>query len=183
METHSSLESESIAPQKHRRGFLQWLGASLGAVAAGLVGIPFIGYVFRTPKNGIEWVDLGPVKNYPAGETRTVHFDNPLRQPWDGMTAHTSVFVRFLGQNATQQDQFLILAVNCAHLGCPVTWFPQSELFMCPCHGGVYYSNGERASGPPPRGLFPCEWRVRKGTLEVQAPHFPTLQDTLQTPA
>ena len=68
--------------------------------------------------------------------------------------------------------------MNCAHLGCPVEWFPQSGLFMCPCHGGVYYADGERASGPPPRGLFACVWRVRDGKLEVQAPHYPTLQDT-----
>jgi Rieske Fe-S protein len=50
---------------------------------------------------------------------------------------------------------------------------------MCPCHGGVYYSNGEHASGPPPRGLYHAEWRVRNGILEVRAPHYPTLQDTL----
>ena len=110
-------------------------------------------------------------------------FDNPLRQPWDGMTAHTGVYVRNEGQDDRQQDQFLVLAVNCAHLGCPVSWFPQSGLFMCPCHGGVYYANGERASGPPPRGLFHCVWRVRDGQLEVQAPHYPTLQDTLEQPA
>jgi len=51
----------------------------------------------------------------------------------------------------TKAHKFLILAVNCAHLGCPVEWFQESGLFMCPCHGGVYYANGERASGPPPR--------------------------------
>ena len=58
---------------------------------------------------------------------------------------------------------------------------------MCPCHGGVYYANGERASGPPPRGLYRCVYRVRRArgrdVLEIQAPHFPTLQDTLQHPA
>jgi Rieske Fe-S protein len=55
---------------------------------------------------------------------------------------------------------------------------------MCPCHGGVYYANGERASGPPPRGLFRCPYRVRRvgdlDVLEVRAPHYPTLQDTLE---
>jgi menaquinol-cytochrome c reductase iron-sulfur subunit len=60
-----------------------------------------------------------------------------------------------------------------------VSWFPQSGLFMCPCHGGVYYENGEHASGPPPRGLFHCVWKVEGGELKVQAPHLPTLQDTL----
>ena len=95
------------------------------------------------------------------------------------MTAHTGVYVRYEGKNDQQADQFLVLSVNCAHLGCPVTWFPQSGLFMCPCHGGVYYANGERASGPPPRGLFHCAWRVQDGQLEIQAPHYPTLQDPL----
>ena len=55
---------------------------------------------------------------------------------------------------------------------------------MCPCHGGVYYANGERASGPPPRGLFRCVYRVKRAgealQLEVRAPHYPTLQDTLE---
>jgi len=44
----------------------------------------------------------------------------------------------------------------------------------------VYYENGEHASGPPPRGLYHYVWRVRDGQLEVQAPHFPTLHDTLR---
>ena len=57
---------------------------------------------------------------------------------------------------------FQVFAVNCAHLGCPVSWFPASGLFMCPCHGGVYYENGAHASGPPPRGLFQYEYRVQK---------------------
>jgi menaquinol-cytochrome c reductase iron-sulfur subunit len=168
--------------QPSRRSFLEWMTYALGAVAAVAAGIPFVGFLIRTPKWDPQWVTLGPVEKFPKGETRMVTFDNPIRQPWDGITAHTGVYVRFEGDDKPQNDQFLILAVNCAHLGCPVSWFPQSGLFMCPCHGGVYYGNGEHASGPPPRGLFHCVWRVRKGVLEVQAPHYPTLQDTLETP-
>ena len=102
-------------------------------------------------------------------------FDNPIRQPWDGMVAHTGVYVRYEGRGRADETgtQFLVFAVNCAHLGCPVEWFPQSGLFMCPCHGGVYYANGERASGPPPRGPVPLRlagdrgrpsWRSRRRT-------------------
>jgi menaquinol-cytochrome c reductase iron-sulfur subunit len=46
---------------------------------------------------------------------------------------------------------------------------------MCPCHGGVYYSDGSRASGPPPRGLFEHEHRVENGRLWIRAGHLPTL--------
>ena len=97
-------------------------------------------------------------------------FDNPIRQPWDGIVAHAAVYVRNEGKDPNGKARFLVLGVNCAHLGCPVSWFPESALFMCPCHGGVYYSDGSRASGPPPRGLFRCPWRVRKAKLEIQTP-------------
>jgi menaquinol-cytochrome c reductase iron-sulfur subunit len=91
-----------------------------------------------------------------------------------------------LGRNEKFEDQFMVLSFHCTHLGCPVEWFPQSGLFMCPCHGGVYYEDGSHASGPPPRGLFACPWKIdqKKGDTEphlyVLDPHLPTLQNTLK---
>jgi menaquinol-cytochrome c reductase iron-sulfur subunit len=167
-------------PPKTRRNFFEWIVYGVGAIAALMVGVPFVGYLFGAlRKPPVKWVLLGPVSKFPLGETRLATFDNPIREPWDGMTARTGVYVRNLGKGADQKDQFRILAMNCTHLGCPVSWFPQSGLFMCPCHGGVYYEDGKRASGPPPRGLYHCVWQIREGQLEVQAPHLPTLQNTL----
>jgi Rieske Fe-S protein len=177
------LSPQPIVPE--RRDFFQrlgrWVTVCVGGLAALVLGVPLVGYLLGAlRKKGQEkWVPLGRVASFPTGETRMVTFDNPLRQPWDGMTGHTGVFVRYQGQDDEGQEQFLIFAANCAHLGCGVSWFPESGLFMCPCHGGVYYANGERASGPPPRGLFHCVWRVQGDVLEVQAPHYPTLQDPL----
>ncbi len=169
-------------PSPARRVFFRVLTGGIGAVAAVVAGIPVIGYFIGRRKRLVKWVDVGAASGFPVGETRLVTFDNPLRQPWDGVTAQTGVYVRSEGRSATGEEQFLVLAINCAHLGCPVSWFPQSGLFMCPCHGGVYYANGEHASGPPPRGMFHCQWRVAGQRLLVQAPHFPTLQDTLEDP-
>jgi Rieske Fe-S protein len=167
-------------PLPGRRNFFRWLTNGLCAVAAVLLGIPLIGYFLGVRERKVRWVPLGPVKKFPANETRLETFDNPLRQPWDGITARTGVYVRYLGKDDKGEDDFLVFGVNCAHLGCPVSWFPQSGLFMCPCHGGVYYANGARASGPPPRGLFQCAWEVRRGRLWIQAPHYPTLHDPLK---
>jgi menaquinol-cytochrome c reductase iron-sulfur subunit len=166
-----------------RRTFLGRLTCALGAVAAAVLGIPCVSYFLGSRKPPVQWVTLGPVKDFQVHETRMVTFDNPLRQPWDGMTSQTGVYVRYHGPDLPEPQRFMVLAVNCAHLGCPVSWFPQSGLFMCPCHGGVYYADGARASGPPPRGLFHCVWRIQGEQLEVQAPHYPTLQDTLETKA
>jgi len=162
-----------------RRRFFRVVTAAFSAVAGVLVGLPIVGYLWPGRKSPVAWVPLGPLAGFPAEETRLVTFENPIRQPWDGLAAHIGVYVRNEGKDADGGDRFLVLAANCAHLGCPVSWFPQSGLFMCPCHGGVYHSSGERASGPPPRGLFRCDWRVRGDQLEIQAPHYPTLQDPL----
>jgi Rieske Fe-S protein len=174
---HQSEAAVTSSPPA-RRSFFQWISYGLSGAAALAVGVPLIGYFLGVPKTKTYWVPLDPVDKYPLNETRLRNFDNPLRKPWDGITGFTGVFVRRLS-GVGEAAKFQVFAINCAHLGCPVTWFPQSGLFMCPCHGGVYYSNGEHASGPPPRGLYHCEWRVRNGNLEVRAPHYPSLQDTL----
>jgi nitrite reductase/ring-hydroxylating ferredoxin subunit len=70
---------------------------------------------------------------------------------------------------------FQVFAINCAHLGCPVRWFEQSKLFLCPCHGGAYYADGSRASGPPERGLFEYLHRIEGGKLMIRAGQLPTL--------
>jgi Rieske Fe-S protein len=164
-----------------RRTFLWWATVLLGTAAAVLLVVPFVIYVLAAlwHKREPEWVDLGPVDRFPVNETRLTEFLNEIRQPWDGMVAKTNVYVRRLAPQDGKEN-FLVFAVNCTHLGCPVTWFPQSGLFMCPCHGGVYYENGEHASGPPPRGLYHAVWKVEDGKLWVQAPHLPTLDDTLR---
>ena len=182
--SESANSPETINRRTFSQRILLWITVAAGFLATLAVVIPFVGYLLGPArKNRIRWVNLGRINKFPKDQTRLETFDNPLGQNWDGVTAHNAVFVRYLGLDRDDKDQFLIFAVNCAHLGCPVTWFPQSGLFMCPCHGGVYYENGEHASGPPPRGLFHCVWRVQNGNLEIQAPHFPTLQNTLKDQA
>jgi Rieske Fe-S protein len=116
------------------------------------------------------WVSLGSVDGFPIGETRLATYENPVNEPWDGDTAKTPCWVRHIDQST-----FQVFAINCAHLGCPVRWFPQSGLFMCPCHGGVYYADGSRASGPPERGMFEYKYRIVGNDLQISAGQLPTL--------
>jgi nitrite reductase/ring-hydroxylating ferredoxin subunit len=165
-------QPSSIAPASSRRGFLFKLGLALNLLGGALVGIPVLGYIAAPIRRftGQFWITLGPVDAFAEGQTRLATYDNPDRVAWDGATARTACWVRRIGG-----DRFQVFAINCAHLGCPVRWFPQSRLFMCPCHGGVYYEDGSRASGPPPRGLFEYEYRIRDGQLHVRGGQLPTL--------
>ena len=160
-----------------RRGFFMKLGILFNGFAATVLAVPITRFLLSSVARGqgkgyLSWVRLGEVTNFPEGETRMATFRNPLVMPTDGKTVDTACWVRRVAG-----DQFQVFAINCAHLGCPVHWFPQSGLFMCPCHGGAYYRDGARASGPPERGLFEYPYKVENGVLTINAGQLPTPGD------
>jgi len=157
-----------------RRELFMKLGMLFNGVVAAALTAPILGFLLSSVTRGrangyLSWVPLGRVSEFPEGETRLATFRNPNVMPTDGKTVDTACWVRRIGG-----DQFQVFAINCAHLGCPVRWFPQSGLFMCPCHGGAYYRDGARASGPPERGLFEYPYKVQDGLVTIQAGELPT---------
>jgi Rieske Fe-S protein len=158
-----------------RRWLLLKLGAFFNVVVGIAIATPVVRYLLgpvRSSQSYDSWISLGPVSNFPVGETRLATYENPYRQPWDGATDKTACWVRHVSPSS-----FQVFAINCAHLGCPVRWFPQSKLFMCPCHGGVYYADGGRASGPPERGLFQYNYKIANNELHIDAGQMPTLSN------
>jgi Rieske Fe-S protein len=157
-----------------RRGLFMKLGILFNGLVAAALAVPILRYVLSSVTRGranayFEWVPLGRVSEFPEGETRLATFRNPNVMPADGKTVDTACWVRRI-----EGEQFQVFAINCAHLGCPVRWFQQSGLFMCPCHGGAYYRDGSRASGPPERGLFQYPYKVKDGLITIQAGELPT---------
>jgi Rieske Fe-S protein len=150
------------------------IGLLFNGIVGVLLGVPIVRYllspVTRARKPGYEsWISLGPIEQFPSGETRLATYRNPIANASDGETANVPCWVRHV-----DGDSFQVFAINCAHLGCPVRWFQQSRLFMCPCHGGAYYEDGSRASGPPERGLFEHPFKILDGRLHIQAGEMPT---------
>jgi menaquinol-cytochrome c reductase iron-sulfur subunit len=154
------------------------LFVKVGIVLNGIVGVilaaPILRYLLSPiardrNKSYDSWVALGGLDQFPSGETRLATYRNPVVTTSDGQTADIACWVRNIDGNS-----FQVFAVNCAHLGCPVRWFPQSGLFMCPCHGGAYYQDGSRASGPPERGLFQYDYKIEGRQLLIKAGQLPT---------
>src|SRR6202040_1596443 len=157
-----------------RRAMLVKLGLLLNGIVAAFLAVPIVRYllspVIREKKFGYEsWLSLGGLEQFPAGQTRLATYKNPVVNAWDGETGDIACWVRNVDDHI-----FQVFAINCAHLGCPVRWFPQSSLFMCPCHGGAYYQDGSRASGPPERGLFQYHYKIENGKLLIKAGEMPT---------
>lgn len=180
LEPEETIESVEAGDklQVSRRWLLLKIGALFNAVVGVAVAVPVFKYLLSPVKRDSSyksWVSLGPIDVFPVGETRLAKFKNPFSQQWDGETDGVACWVR-----RTAASEFTVFAVNCAHLGCPVRWFPQSQLFMCPCHGGAYYADGSRASGPPERGLFTYDAKIVGANLQIDAGQMPTLAKLVQ---
>ena len=158
---------------RSRRNFLLKLSLALNGIVGAALAVPILGYLFGPMKKDLPkgaWIGLGSLEKFPEGETRLATFRNPTTTPWDGQTGEVSCWVRRIAG-----EKFQVFAINCAHLGCPVRWFEESKLFMCPCHGGAYYQDGSRASGPPERGLFEYKYKVVNNALSIDVHGLPTL--------
>jgi menaquinol-cytochrome c reductase iron-sulfur subunit len=157
-----------------RRDLFVKAGIFCNGIVGMILAVPIVRYllspVTRERKPGYDsWIPLGSLEQFPSGETRLATYRNPVVSASDGDTANIACWVRNVDGKT-----FQVFAINCAHLGCPVRWFPQSNLFMCPCHGGAYYQDGSRASGPPERGLFEYNYRIESGKLLIKAGEMPT---------
>jgi Rieske Fe-S protein len=140
--SNDSLSPKDKAVAHTRRVFLFKLAVGLNALVGAVLAVPLVGYLLgptMKKSNVGSWITIGDVNDFPVGQTRLAEYRSPVATFDDGQTAKVPCWVRRISAQT-----FQVFAINCAHLGCPVRWFPQSKLFLCPCHGGAYYEEGAR---------------------------------------
>ena len=154
----------------HRRRFLSRLSIALSAATGAVIGLPVVGFLLAPliRKDQRVWRSVGRVNAFAIGETVSVRFEDASPLPWAGVTARTAAWVR-----RDDENRFTAFSVHCTHLGCPVRWVSDAQLFLCPCHGGVYYADGSVSAGPPPKPLPTYPVRVRNGEVEIETSPIP----------
>ena len=161
------LEPDYDSPEVHDRR--TWLRATIGVIVAAIssvLGIVAGGAVLSpsfTSRKDDAWV--------PAGRVRDLQ---------DGVPVPVTLRVRRQDgyyDTVDQQVVFLIgsadggvkaLSSTCTHLGCRVSYDPDSKTIKCPCHGGVYTPDGKVIAGPPPRPLPELPARIDGSRVLVQ---------------
>ena len=166
-----AFEGETIT----RRRLMTGTANGLGAIAAGAIGLPAIGFalgpVFK--RSQAQWEAVGRAAEF---DENTFARRVITTTAGIGEAGKTTVYVRKRNPAIDTEpedrfNRFVAISSRCAHVGCPVNFVPASQRFICPCHGGVYDIRGLRTGGPPPRPLDRFYTRVRGGLLEI-GPRF-----------
>ena len=133
-----------------------------------MLAVPIIGYLLGPAlKKGSATTPgstLGPLSDFPEGETRLVNYRNPVTTSWDGQTGDIPCWVRRVSGDDLSGLRHQLRAPRLSRCA----GSRSRKLFLCPCHGGAYYADGSRASGPPERGLFEYEHKIAEGQPDDQ---------------
>jgi menaquinol-cytochrome c reductase iron-sulfur subunit len=153
-----------------RKDFMMKISLGLAAASAAVAAIPVISALLAPLLESVPetWRKVGYLDQFAVGSTSLVSFVNADPKPYAGVTANSAAWLRRKDKN-----NFIAFAANCTHLGCPVRWEEKAGLFMCPCHGGVYYKDGTVAAGPPPKPLTKYDVRVYKNEVQIKTKPIP----------
>src|SRR5262249_28803869 len=140
---------------------IQIVQGSIGAVIAVLAGGAIAGpALVRDQENWLAAAALDDlVDGQPTPVVLRVARDDGYAQTVDRQV----IFLVRSGESAVHA-----LSSTCTHLGCRVSWVPESQQLKCPCHGGVYDRNGAVLSGPPPAPLASLSTKVEDGQVLVR---------------
>jgi menaquinol-cytochrome c reductase iron-sulfur subunit len=152
-----------------RRTFLAQIIGGCIAFLAAFLGIPAIGATVgpALSREQTSWLPLGDPDAFKEGEPTSVNVTIVRRDGWIETNEVKSVWVvRPTG------GEFVVFNGRCTHLGCAYRWRSDQGQFACPCHAGLYSTDGTVLDGPPPRPLDRLETRIQDGKLQVRYQDF-----------
>lgn len=161
-----------MPPNQHisRRDFIKATAAVIGGLIGAVIGIPSIAYLLSPSlrETGDDSrIDLGPLEKYPIGVPTRFEFTRTRVNGWERTAVNYGLYV--VRRNESEARVFSDI---CTHLGCRVTWHPDQEHYISPCHDGHFDILGEVVSGPPPRPLDEFATEMENGNLFVILPPF-----------
>lgn len=153
-----------------RRSFIKATMATIGGLIGMLIGIPSVAYLLSPSLRAEEDADsiaLGSLDNYPIGLPTRFDFTRTKVNGWERTSVNYGLYVVRKSENEVR-----VFSDICTHLGCRVTWHPEIEHYVSPCHDGHFDIEGSVISGPPPRPLDEFVTEIENGNLFILLPAY-----------
>jgi cytochrome b6-f complex iron-sulfur subunit len=137
-------------PQPPRRDFLGVAIAGATAALGAAAGYPVVKFLDFRERRAAEFAQVGRLDDFPSGTSKTVLLgDRP------------ALVIRLAN------GELRAFSALCSHLQCVVAYSSERDRIECPCHRGVYNTDGKVVSGPPPRPLQALRVETQEGVVVV----------------
>ena len=148
-----------------RRNFLvrtiTAIQAAIGATVAFVVGATTLGPSFSAPAQS--WLRAADLESLPENQPVPVTLRITRPDGYSQVVDRTVVYLVRTGEQDVRAMQS-----TCTHLGCRTSYDRRSKRILCPCHGGMFDTQGNVIGGPPPAPLPTLTTRVENGQVMVQ---------------
>jgi Rieske Fe-S protein len=150
-------------PGGRRQALVVFVAAALGGIGGVLAAIAgaFAAPVRAQSGRG-QWRRAAALSDLSVGQPFAATVQLPVQDGWRRARVPQTLFLVREGA-----DSVRAFSATCTHLGCRVSFDPESRRFACPCHGGYYDVAGQVVAGPPPTPLATIEARVVADRDEV----------------
>jgi menaquinol-cytochrome c reductase iron-sulfur subunit len=149
----------------NRKQFMEVATWSIGGLIGLIMGIPAIAYIVGpalSKREESDWIRLGSTSKVEIGTPTLFKVKMEHQTGWITEAQEHSIFVL-----TNDGREFIAMSNICTHLGCRVRWIADQEVFLSPCHNGIFDKQGYVVSGPPPRPLDRYEIKIERDQLFV----------------
>ncbi|MHB1522452.1 MAG: QcrA and Rieske domain-containing protein [Candidatus Dormibacteria bacterium] len=166
------MPDQELAISQRRMSRRKFMTLGIQATGAGiglLIGAPIVGSILSPAfyKGRYPWVMVADIQHVPVGvPTAYVVLMDQGGDAWQVPPVPRTVYVVKLNLNG--KVQLITLSNVCTHMQCDVHWDINLNVFLCPCHGGLYSIDGTNIGGPPPQPLFRYQHKLVGNTLYVR---------------
>lgn len=156
---------DTFSDDRGRRRFLSRVITTIQAAIGGTLGVVLGGAIVSPGfgRQGKNWLPAASLSTLADNEPMPVTLRVAREDGYSQVVERRTVFLVKTGEAEVR-----VLDSTCTHLGCRVSWDTESQLFKCPCHGGMYDRTGTVQAGPPPAPLAAMEVRVEGDQILVQ---------------
>jgi menaquinol-cytochrome c reductase iron-sulfur subunit len=145
-----------------RRAFIMTSVLAGGVVV--LAAIPIVStVVLPSLKKGVgKWIDFGKVDKLAVDDFSMLSYEFMVKDGWQDLPQRGFVWARADGRNGVT-----VFSSTCSHLACSVIWNKERQMFLCPCHSGLFSPDGQPAGGPPKKPLTLLPHKIEEDKLLI----------------
>ncbi|GMR13980.1 MAG: hypothetical protein BMS9Abin29_2207 [Gemmatimonadota bacterium] len=161
--THQEPDHKA-STETDRRNFLKLISTAGALILGAFAGLPallsFVTPAFRRsrPEN---WIALGQAEFFDWQIPIRIDVPQTVTDAWMERRIIRSVWIY-----TEDGEDFTIFNGRCTHLACAYSFDEEEDMYICPCHQGLYDTvTGDVLGGPPPRPLDTLEGKIENGVL------------------
>jgi menaquinol-cytochrome c reductase iron-sulfur subunit len=142
-----------------------------GVVGCGAIAVPTVRFLVAPAMGAAgagKWIKTLPLDALAEGEPKRVALVADHHDAWT-LEKDVELGAAWILRKG---GDVIAWSTVCPHLGCAIDKSAGAPGFNCPCHDSAFAPDGQRLTGPSPRGMDTLATKIEEGFVHVEFQRF-----------